>query len=303
MNESQAILLGLFAAAAAAAIFFYRQVASKQAALSEAQQQRETAKGEVERVRSDNKSKRQELEKVREQLKTTKAKLEKARADREPKTPKRRRGPEPKLAEPELDLEPEASAAQVVRVTDRELEAEHRKALQAVEERLRAAETEVERYRAEEARRAEETRRAAEALAAEEASTEAESAGDDAAPEVTPEARAEAMGRELEAVKKAASGARRDHKKELKKLELRLEAAHRRAANDHAAYQVIKGHLELAEDRLATLRRKYEGAKAPAEAAAGAPALPWPLPFLPRRFPVRGALGATSAGAFAPSYL
>ncbi|MEO1234254.1 MAG: hypothetical protein AAFZ18_35705, partial [Myxococcota bacterium] len=34
---------------------------------------------------------------------------------------------------------------------------------------------------------------------------------------------------------------------------------------------MIKGHLELAEDRLATLRRKYEGAKAPAEVAPKAP--------------------------------
>ena len=48
-----------------------------------------------------------------------------------------------------------------------------------------------------------------------------------------------------------------------KNLNNLLESAQRRAANNHEAYQIIKGNLELAEDRIATLRRRYEGAKAP----------------------------------------
>lgn len=265
MNESQLILLGLFAAAAAAAAFLWRQLTSVQAQVATARDEAESARAETAKVRNEAKTKRAELDKVRDQLDRTKTKLEKARSTQEPKTARRRRGPEPKLAEPEIEVDPSTSAAQVVRVSSRELEASHRKAIESLEARLAETQGQLETFRKEADRQAEAQARAAAAFEAEIAED------DDGETQDTPEARIEALERDLKAVRGAATDAAKTHKRDLKKLEARLDAAQRRAANDHAAYQVIKGHLELAEDRLATLRRRYEGAKAPQAVAPAKP--------------------------------
>lgn len=267
MNESQLILLSLFAVAAAAAIFLWRQLSTVQARADAAEAATDEAKSATQKVRSEYKAKREENEKLREQLKSTKAKLEKSRATaaQDARTPRKRRGPEPKLSEPE----PESlsitsgSAAQVVRVSSRELEETHRKAIVALEDKLSEARKRIAAFEEKERQRQKAAAEAAARLHAE-AETPATPKTDTAA---SAEARIETLERELEATRTAAKNNNRARAKDLKRLEQRLEAAQRRAANDHAAYQVIKGHLEIAEDRLATLRRRYEGAKSPEQVA------------------------------------
>src|SRR5258706_14412320 len=66
-------------------------------------------------------------------------------------------------------------------------------------------------------------------------------------------------------MKRAAIEREKELRRELRRSQENAGTATKRANNTHQLYQVIKGQLELLEDRLAALHRKYEGAMTPDE--------------------------------------
>lgn len=245
---------------------------------------------ELQSLRRELKARRDESEETKRLLQETRNKLKKQQ--KEPVTAKKRERASTDVAE----AAPALSAVATIRVSDQELEARHREALDRIQAELDAARAEVARLREAEQRRQREAQQAAKALeAASAARAEGEPATTDGAPltwaaavsappaaarSSTPSsppplpprdapsdgARADetaSLRSQLEAMKGAAVEREKELKRELRRAEEAASSAAKRASNNHQLYQVIKGQLELAEDRLATLRQKYEGARAP----------------------------------------
>lgn len=262
MSELQPLLLVLLAAAIGAAALFWRKIAALEASLRTERQALEGKRSEIDKVKQDSRQRLEELEATKRQLADTRSKLKK----REQKElPAGSGGSKRQRAAEEVNAPELGSAATVVRIADHELESRYRETTDRLEGELAEARQEVERLKKAEERRKAEAERAAKALAAAAATTEAPAPAAPAAMEAaaTPEAQKEALEAQLEAFRRAAVERERSLEKKLAQAEGRANAANKRAASNHSLYQVIKGQLEIAEDKLALFKRKYEGAKKP----------------------------------------
>lgn len=258
MNDLTPILLLVLAGAVAAVVFLWRKTSKLEELLGAEQKALEGKRDEIERARKEVRDRREELEQTRKQLQEAKAKVQRKKELPAPQE----KAPAKKAAE----VEAAPTLAAFVRVTDQEVEEAHRRAIERLEQELEGAKTELSRLKELDARREAEARRAAEALERE----RARAAGGDAppkAPEPPPPPAAsaaeeiEALKTQIEALKRASVERERELSRRLAKAEGDNAHVLRRAANNLQLYQVIKGQLELTEDKLAGLRRKYEGAK------------------------------------------
>jgi len=258
MNELQAILIVIAFALAIATFYFAQRSAQTGAELRKARSLADQRQRETEEAEKKLSHRNDDLEQTRKQLQDTRNKLERLKKDlHAAKTQEKAR------TEAEAPAAA-SSAAGRVRITSQELEAEHRKRVERLERELQAATERAQRLEQQRKARAAEAEKAARALMEE---TEVPEQPKPASGDAAPEAQIETLTRRLDALQRAATQRERDLKKRLNKADSDARAAQKRAANNHALYLVIKGQLEVAEDRLALLRRKYEGAKSPAELA------------------------------------
>ncbi len=267
-----AILYVLIAAFAGAAWYFYRQKQGATALLTAEAKALEEKRTELERAKKEARDRQEDLENTRRQLQETKSKL-KTKEPAPAGGSKKQRAAAP-------EAESAAVVTSVVHVSDRALEEAHAAVRAKLEAELAEAKAEIARFEEAEKRRKAEAEKAARTLEAQAVSLEKAEAPekvekprskppelpkDSEAPKAarTPEEQASALEAQLEAFRLAAAERERGLKRELGKLEKQLASAQRRANGNHSNYLVIKGQLELAEDRLAQMRRRYEGAKRP----------------------------------------
>lgn len=253
--DATPILLFLVAAIAIYAVMLWKKVAKLEENLSGEARTLEDKRGELERARKEAREKKDELEEVRRHLQEAKAKLKKREKDPERESA----GPSKKQSKAEEPAGP-VLAPIVVRVSDQELSNEHRITVDRLEgeiESLKAQLQEVTRRDEAMKREAERAANALKAAAAGEAVRAESSPGDTK----KPDEELRALKAQLEVMTRAAIENERGLKKELRRSEENARHALRRAANNAQLYAVIKGQLELAEDRLASYKLKYEGAK------------------------------------------
>jgi hypothetical protein len=237
-----------------------RQVGVARDALKHLEAQRDEKRSEAEAAKLEARERGKELERLRDELHDVRAKLKKkseqaaVASGTAKERPARTKGLPPTA--PAVGDSGSVAAA-VVRITNQELEEQHR----AAEELLRTQLVEAE------SRIAEFTRREAEREAALE---KAKRSLADAAPKAPivsegqrPEEQVEALKTQLEAIERAAAERERQLKKELDKTAVDLRAAEKRASQNQQLYQVAKGQLVVVEDRLAALKRKHEKVIAP----------------------------------------
>lgn len=257
MNDLQPILLLLAIGAIIAAGFLWRRVAALESELRGAKGITEDKRAELEKVRAESKKRSDELEIVRKDLQDTKAKLARQKKEAHASGGKKSRndGSVP------VEVASQTSAATVVTLSNSDMEAAHSKAMGEVRAKLDKANKRIADLEAAEAKRKEAAEKAAKAIR-NDGAVEA-----DVVAARTPEERAEALEAQLEAFKRAAADREKKLSKQVKQAEERAKTATRRANGNRDSYQVIKGQLELAQDKLALLRRKYEGAKKPEQLA------------------------------------
>jgi chromosome segregation ATPase len=239
-------------------VYLWRKISTLEAHLRADRESSEERRSELEKARKDSRERRDELEDLRKQLQDTKAKLKRQQKDPQEGTGKKRQ----RSQIPQVPDDEEVTAAAIVRVGDREIEEAHRKEVEKLDDELDRLESELKRAnetidkmkRAEE-RRKEDAELAAKALAGSTAAAVAEGA--------TQEEKIAALTEQLETLKRAAAEEQKRLSSEVTKLEVKAKNAQKRASNNHSLYLVVKGQLELAEDKLALLRMKYEGAKKP----------------------------------------
>ncbi|MEQ9497640.1 MAG: hypothetical protein RIT81_12300 [Deltaproteobacteria bacterium] len=256
MNDLQPILLLLVAGAIIAAVFLWRRVAALETELRGAKGTIEDKRSELEKVRADTKKKSDDLDAARKELQTTKAKLKRQKKEAHAAGGKKSKNDNSAPAEVA-----ETSAATVVTLSNSEVEAAHSKAMGELRTKLDKANKRIADMEAAESKRKAAAEKAAKAIRT------GETAGEEVAAARTPEEKVEALEAQLEAFKRAAADREKKLSKQAKQAEERAKAASRRANGNRDSYQVLKGQLELAQDRLALLRRKYEGAKNPTEYA------------------------------------
>jgi predicted nucleic acid-binding Zn-ribbon protein len=262
MNELQAILIVVAFALGVAAFYFAQRAAQTRAELRKSQELARSREQQVEAAEKKLENRNGDVDQLKRQLQDTRNKVDRLKKDiHAAKTQAQSKARADEAPSPD-------SAAKKVRVSSQELEAEHRRRVEKLEAELKRARDEAEALRKKEKARAAEAEKAKRALLAEEGLDHAHAApsGD-----LSPEARIDAMRARLDALQTAAATRERELKKKLNRAESDARAAQKRASNNHALYLVIKGQLEVAEDRLALLRRKYEGAKRPNELTAAAP--------------------------------
>lgn len=262
MNELQAILIVAAFALAVAAFYFAQRSAQLGGELRKSRELAHSHEQQVEESKRKLEHRNDDVDQLKRQLQDLRNKVERLKKElHEAKTQAQTKAKADDAPSPD-------SAAGRVRVSTQELEAEHRQRVQKLEAELKKARTEVDKLRAKEKARAAEAEKARKALLADQELEAAEAApsGD-----LSPEAQVEALRERLEALQTAAATRERELKKRLNNADSDARAAQRRAANNHALYLVIKGQLDVAEDRLALLRRKYEGAKRPNELVQAQP--------------------------------
>jgi chromosome segregation ATPase len=243
------ILLAFLAAAVAWIFVQSRQVSGLQEQVKSLDQTKEERRAEAEAARKDAREKREELERTKEELQEARSKLRKKSAGEKPGSSQSTR---PAAAA-------EASTVSTVRISDQELEEQHREATERLSLRIRELEDEVEALRRKEAERAQ-----AVAKAQERAAKAAASAPEP--PRAEParaEDQIEALKVQIEALERSAHERERNLKRDLDRAQGELRSAERRASANHQLYQVAKGQMAVIEDRLAALRKKYEGAVSP----------------------------------------
>ena len=253
MSEFQPLVLVVALGALIAAVFFWRKSQALSEDLSEAKSASERESKAKDEALTDAKRKAEELDKARQQAREAKNKLERLKKERHQA---KQQGPK---IEEEAPTEPRG--ASTVRIADSKLEAAFREKREAYEKQIGNLRQKLAELQEKERRRKKETERAAQKLMADAASD----GGDEAGEPISAEASVEALTRQLQALQRAATGREHELSKALKKADSDAKAAARRAAAHHANYQIIRGQLEMVEDRLAELRRKYEGAKRPTE--------------------------------------
>ncbi len=258
MSDLSPILLVLLLIAAAVAFVMYRRTTTLEAQLLAEQKNVKDKHDAAEQVRTQNRTRGRELEELRKQLQDTKSKLKRLQKDQNAQ----RKASKGALADDPAPSVLNRSAASTVRVTDQALEDEHNRAVEALRQQLAEARTEVKRMQAAESKRQADAQAAADALSG---PTKSDSGVATTAPAAAakPEEQVAALETQLEAFKRAASQQEKKIRRELKKAEARANAAHRRATSSHNLYLVIKAQLELTSNRLALLKRKYEGAMPP----------------------------------------
>ncbi|MEO1336371.1 MAG: hypothetical protein AAFV29_12040, partial [Myxococcota bacterium] len=255
MSDLSPILLVLLLIAGAVAFVMFRRTTALEAELQTEKQNAKDKRDDAEKARTQSRERVKELEQLRKQLQDTKAKLKRVQKDQH--TQKKAA----KLSGQDEDVPAvnKGSAASTVRVTNDELQREHNKMVSSLRKELDSARSKIGRLEAAEAKRKAEAEAAAKAIQAGDAmKTEAPAAAAE-----TPEDQVAALQTQLEAFKRAAGQQEKKVRRDLKKAEARANAAHRRANSSHNLYLVIKAQLELTSDRLAMLKRKYEGAMPP----------------------------------------
>ena len=243
------VLLGV-----AAFMFFsqLRQTSAVQEKLRAAEEVREEKRKDAEAARSEAREKREELEKLREEVQELRSKLKKKQQNDQPQasaSPKKTSTP-PALAD-------SGSGISAVRISNQELEDEHERKLEALRAELEAERSKREALEKLQAERDQALSRAKKAL--EQKAAEPMPVTDGRRPEET----IDALKTQIEAMERATEGRERAFKKDLDKYQVEARAAEKRASANHQLYQVAKGQLVGVEERLAALRRKYEGALAP----------------------------------------
>lgn len=254
MDPIQVVLVVLLVAAAGAAVTFFRRMTALEETVRAEGHTVEEKRKELSTTKQELSEQKDQVEQLRKQLQETKAKL----ADKKKSQAANAQTGGSKKQKPSADEPKELSAAAVVHVSDQELEDQHRAIREQLEARLAEAKAEVEQLKKAEQRRRAEAEKAAQAIMKDQAPAPVE-----ASAARTPEEQVAALKAQLEAFQLAANEREKSLRRDLKKAEASASSAHRRAAGNQALYQVIKGQLEIAEDRLALFRRKYEGAKRP----------------------------------------
>lgn len=254
MNPIQVVLVVLLVAAIGAAVTFFRRMTALEETVRTEGHTVEEKRKELSAAKIEAAEHKEQLEQLKKQLQETKNKL----ADKKKSQAANSQGGGSKKQKAAEDSSQEMSAASVVHVTDQELETQHRAVRERLEAQVAEAKAEVERLKRAEERRRAETERATQAIMKDQAP-----AAEVASAARTPEEQVAALKAQLEAFQLAANEREKSLRRELKRAEAGASSAHRRANGNQALYQVIKGQLEIAEDRLALYRRKYEGAKKP----------------------------------------
>jgi hypothetical protein len=267
MSNVQAILLVAVAVLVAVAFFLWRRIAALEEAVRAERGTAEERRAEAEKARADGRAKAAEADELKKQLQDTKAKLKRQEKVSGEGGGSKKSRPAAPAAEPAHE-----SAAAVVRVSNKEVEAEAERRLAGLRKELEAAQAKILKLEAADAKHKAAVEKAKAELAA------APAPATDATPAAPAQAAVAAEGdgadrvagleAQVSALRSAAKDRERNLERQLRKLEARERASTRRANNNHALYQLIKGQLELAEDKVALLRRKYEGAKKPAELRA-----------------------------------
>lgn len=244
------VLLGV-----AAFMFFsqLRQTSAVQEKLRAAEEVREEKRKDAEAARSEAREKREELEKLREEVQELRSKLKKKQQNDQPQASSasaKKTSTPPALAD-------SGSGISAVRISNQELEDEHERKLEALRTELEAERSKREALEKQQAERDQALNRAKKAL--EQKAAEPMPVTDGRRPEET----IDALKTQIEAMERATEGRERAFKKDLDKYQVEARAAEKRASANHQLYQVAKGQLVVVEERLAALRRKYEGALAP----------------------------------------
>jgi hypothetical protein len=255
MNDFAPILLVLLVGVVGYAVVLWKKLAKAEQFLRAETQTLDEKRQEIEKVRKEVRERATELEHTKKLL--TEAKNKQKRQDRPPPKEGAKKG-----RDNQEDV-PSAIAA-VVHVSDQELAAQHRRVVEKLERDLEDARAELDAMKKREAERQAETARALKSL-------ENAAAANEAKAEAVAETRKSsdeevaALRTQIEALKRASVEREKDLRSELRRAQDSIGHERRRASNHQQLYQVIKGQLELTEDRLAALRRKYEGAKTPEE--------------------------------------
>lgn len=255
MSQSQLILIILLALAAVAAFLTWKQAKKLEAQLAERGAELQRAQEATDAAKKATETAKGKAQQLREQLDTARGKLNKLNKNSGKSSGKKQRASAP-APEPEA-RQGTGSAAAVVRVSDQELESRYSEKIEALQASLRAAEDKLARM---EAAATSEANKPAPApvAAAELPATDSEA----------PEDKLAALSARLTEVEQAAKEREKKLRRDLKRAEAKASAAGKRASSSHGLYAVIKGQLEMTEDKLARLKQKYEGAKAPAALAS-----------------------------------
>ncbi len=302
------VLILLLAALVFAIYMYVKSTSELRAKITAADEAREAKRLEAETARAESREKREELERLRDELQETRTKLRKAKEKDQAAAPSQ--GSKPAKAArsqptPSATAIGEGAAvSSVVRISNQELEAEHRAKVEAFEAELSAARAQVAQLERRETERQ---------AAFEQAKKKLEQPVVVAAPTAPaptesrrPEEKIAALETQLEALDRASGERERLLKREVDKLGADLRAAEKRASANQQLYQVAKGQMIVIEDRLAALRRKHEGAiapdqlrkaapeaQAPAAAPVAEPAAPAAAPQAPAADQVEPATDAT----------
>lgn len=250
MEQLTQVLAPAFAALLVFAVFQWRKLARTEAALRQAETERDDGAESLEKARKEGRAKGDELASLKRKLNETQGKLKKHKEALHNQKTKKPSGP----------AEAPASAASVVELSDQELVRRHNVAVAALEEKLAAKEKTIAELKAKEAARQAERDALAARLTGDHAD-QADTASDGASD-------LDRLKEELHALQTRLKEQDKAHAKKLKEADRKRSAAQRRANGHQALYNVIKGQLELAEAKLALYRRKYEGARTPEEVAA-----------------------------------
>ena len=257
MSDLSPILLVLLLIVSMVAYVLFRRTSNLETQLRAEKQKLQEKGTDAEKARSQNRERATELEQLRKQLQDTKTKLKRLQKEQNAS----KRGTKATDEDEPSALAP--TAASTVRVTDQALQKEHNQTVSALKKELASANLRVADLEAAEARRKAQAQDAVKALEAA-ANDKPPTNGGVAAPSAaTPEDRLAAVETQLEAFKRAAGQQEKKLRRELKKADARANAANRRANSSHSLYLVIKAQLDLTSDRLALLKRKYEGAMPP----------------------------------------
>lgn len=258
MSQAQLIPIVLLAIAAVVAFLTWNQARKLEAQLKEQAAELKRAQEATETAKKAAETAKGKTQQLREQLDAARSKLNKQNKQSGKSSGKKHRGG---ASAPEPEKKPSAeSAAAVVRVSDQELESRYSEKIDALQASLRAAEDKLARM---------------EAAATSEANKPAPAAAPVAAPPPppptdsdNPEDKIAALSARLSEVEQAAKEREKKLRRDLRRAEAKASAAGKRASSSHGLYAVIKGQLEMTEDKLAHLKQKYEGAKAPAALAS-----------------------------------
>ncbi|MBK8010048.1 MAG: hypothetical protein IPK13_01755 [Deltaproteobacteria bacterium] len=301
MTNFSPLLIALVAIAlggVAFAVHLWRQLQARESDITRQNQLIEDRQSQLERWRQDDKSRRDELETLRTQLQEAKAKLRRHKEAAQQSGggsgggKKRREDAGARSAA----QEPNKNVGPIVHVSNQALSEQYELKLESARNALAATERQLETARRDSVQLREQLKKAqARQEQAERAAVESQTGTDSqtkpgmeghpqeasVAERGAPASGAKVttadndpaqvvtlLRAELDEVRRQAAQQVKKIEKQRTEAEHRARAATKRAASNHALYQVIKGQLELTEDRLALLKQRYEGARSPAEIEA-----------------------------------